>query len=102
MIPNFEIKKATIKDSALILEFIKELAEYEKLLHEVVATEDILKQTLFGADSRAEVIIGYHEKKPVSFALYFYNFSTFLGRPGIYIEDLFVKPESRGMGIRLE
>jgi GNAT superfamily N-acetyltransferase len=95
----FTIKKATIEDVSLILYFIKELAEYEKLSHEVVATEDTLKETLFGKQSHAEVIIGYLNHVPISFALYFYNFSTFLGRPGIYLEDLFVKPEARGKGV---
>lgn len=102
MIDNFEIKTATIQDVPLILSFIKELAEYEKLLHEVVATEAILKETLFGDKTHAEVVIGYLKSVPVSFALYFHNFSTFLGRPGIYLEDLFVKPEARGLGIGQE
>lgn len=96
---KLEIKSATIEDVPLILEFIKALAEYEKLLHEVVATEEILKETLFGKHTHAEVVIGYFDDKPVSFALFFHNFSTFLGRPGIYLEDLFVKPEARGFGI---
>jgi GNAT superfamily N-acetyltransferase len=96
---KFEIKKAESKDVPLILSFIKELAEYEKLIHEVVATETILQETLFGEHPHAEVIIGYLDQKPVSFALYFHNFSTFLGRPGIYLEDLYVKPEARGKGI---
>lgn len=96
---KFEIKRAESADVPLILSFIKELAEYEKLLHEVVATEAILQETLFGEHSHAEVIIGYLDHKPVSFALYFHNFSTFLGRPGIYLEDLYVKPEARGKGI---
>jgi GNAT superfamily N-acetyltransferase len=96
---QFEIKPATIDDVPLILSFIKELAAYEKLIHEVVATEDILRETLFSEDTNAKVIIGYLDQVPVSFALYFYNFSTFLGRPGIYLEDLFVKPEARGNGI---
>jgi GNAT superfamily N-acetyltransferase len=95
----FEIKPATIEDVPLILSFIKELAEYEKLLHEVVATENILKETLFGNQVHTEVIIGYLDGVPVCFALYFHNFSTFLGHPGIYLEDLFVKPEARGNGI---
>ncbi len=95
----FEIKAATAQDVPLILSFIKELADYEKLAHEVVATEDILKETLFGDQAHAEVIIGYLNQAPVSFALYFHNFSTFLGRPGIYLEDLFVKPETRSKGI---
>ena len=96
---SFEIKTATVQDVPLILSFIKELAEYEKLLHEVVATEDILKETLFCKKAHAEVIIGYLDHQPVSFALYFHNFSTFLGRPGIYLEDLFVRPAARGKGI---
>lgn len=96
---NFEIKFATHKDIPLILSFIKELAEYEKLSHEVVATEEILSETLFGEKNHAEVIIGYLDNQPVSFALFFHNFSTFLGRPGIYLEDLFVKPIARGQGI---
>ncbi len=95
----FEIKPATVDDTPLILSFIKKLAEYEKLLHEVVATENILKETLFGKHAHAEVSIGYLNHVPISFALYFHNFSTFLGRPGIYLEDLFVKPEARGKGI---
>lgn len=96
---DFEIKQASIEDVPLILSFIKELAEYEKLLHEVVANEELLKETLFGNDAHAKVVLGYLNSKPVSFALYFYNFSTFLGRSGIYLEDLFVKPEARGKGI---
>lgn len=95
----FEIKPATISDVPLILSFIKDLADYEKLLHEVVATEDILKETLFGEKAHAEVIIGYLDSVPISFALFFHNFSTFLGRPGIYLEDLFVEPVARGKGI---
>jgi len=95
----FIIKKATIDDVSLILSFIKELAQYEKLLHEVVATESLLQETLFGDKAHAEVIIGYLNDSPVSFALFFHNFSTFLGRPGLYLEDLYVKPEARGLGI---
>ncbi len=96
---NIKIRFAQPDDVPLILEFIKELAEYEQLLHEVVATEETLKETLFGSKSHAEVIIGYLDEKPVSFALFFHNFSTFLGKPGIYLEDLYVKPEARGQGI---
>lgn len=95
----FEIKQAAVSDVPLILSFIKELAEYEKLQHEVVATEDTLRETLFGNKAYAEVIIGYFNTVPVSFALFFHNYSTFFGRPGIYLEDLFVKPEMRGKGI---
>ncbi|MCE0721774.1 GNAT family N-acetyltransferase [Legionella resiliens] len=94
-----KIRFATASDTPLILEFIKELAEYERLLHEVVATEEQLLKTLFGSKAYAEVIIGYLEKKPVSFALFFHNYSTFLAKPGLYLEDLYVKPEARGQGI---
>jgi len=98
-IPGFVIREATVEDVPLILNFIRELADYEKLLHEVVATEETLCETLFGNRRVAEVVIGYLDGHPVSFALFFHNFSTFLGRPGIYLEDLFVKPEMRGKGI---
>ena len=96
---NVEIKPAREEDVPVILAFIKELAEYERLSHTVVATEDILRQFLFEENRGAEVVIGYYEEKPVGFALFFHNFSTFLGRPGLYLEDLYVKPESRGKGI---
>lgn len=99
MSASFQIKFATIDDVPLILSFIKELADYEKLAHEVVATEEGLRETLFGSKAYAEVILGYLHKKPVSFALFFHNYSTFLGKPGIYLEDLFVQPHARGMGI---
>lgn len=85
-------------DTALILEFIKELADYEKMLDEVIATEELLKDWLFG-QKKAEVIFALADGKEVGFALFFHNFSTFLGRAGIYLEDLFVKPEYRGKGI---
>lgn len=99
---NLEIKFATAKDVPVILSFIKELARYEKLFDEVEATEEILRETLFGEKAYAEVIIAYLNNEPVGFALFFHNFSTFLGRPGIYLEDLFVKPEARGKGIGKE
>ena len=95
---NFVLRFASSDDTVLILDFIRELAEYEKMLKEVVADENTLKEFLFGKKV-AEVIIGEYDSEPVSFALFFHNFSTFLGRPGIYIEDLFVKPEIRGKGI---
>jgi GNAT superfamily N-acetyltransferase len=98
-LPGFQIKMAEPEDTPLLLSFIKELAEYEKLSHEVVADEATLRQSLFGERRVAEVIIGLFEEKPVGFALYFHNFSTFLGRPGVYIEDIYVKPEMRGRGI---
>lgn len=98
-IPSFRIRQASAEDVPLILEFIRELAEYEELSHEVVATEDVLRETLFGDRKVAEVILGYFGGKPVSFALFFHNFSTFLGLPGIYLEDLYVRPDMRGRGI---
>ena len=97
-IPGFELRFAEASDVPLVLTFIRELAGYEKLLHEVVATEEILRDTLFGPRRVAEVILGFYEQKPVSFAIFFHNYSTFLGRPGLYLEDLFVKLEMRGKG----
>ena len=96
--PFFTIKKAKKTDVPLILEFIKALADYEKLSEMVVATEALLEETLFGERTVAEVIIGYEEDEPAAFALFFHNYSTFLGMPGIYLEDLFVKPEFRRKG----
>lgn len=92
------IREATPKDVPLVLEFICALAEYENLRHEVVATEDILAETLFGDNPKAFAIFIEEKGKTVGFALYFYNFSTFLGQPGIYVEDLYVQPEHRGKG----
>lgn len=83
----------------LILNFIRKLAEYEKLLDEVVADEETLRESLFGPDPAAKVIFAYVEERPVGFAVYFHNFSTFAGRAGIYLEDLFVEPAYRGRGI---
>ena len=97
-IKNFKLRFAEEKDVSLILGFIKELADYEKLLHEVVATESILKESLFERKF-AEVIIGEYEGEPIGFALFFHNFSTFIGRPGLYLEDLYIKPEMRGKGL---
>ena len=96
---NLNIRKASAEDVPLILKFIKELSVYEKISKEVVATEDILRETLFGDKSYAQVLIAEIEGKPVGYALYFYNFSTFVGRPGLYIEDVFVSEEYRGKGI---
>ena len=98
-IEHLRIEKAGERDTALILSLIKELAEYERLSHAVVATEDLLREVLFGERAAAEVLIGYYKDAPVSFALFFHNVSTFLGRRGIYLEDLYVKPEARGKGI---
>lgn len=99
MSTSVEIRNATIEDVPLILEFIKGLAEYEKLAHEVTATEEILRKTLFGSRPAAEVVTCHCEGAPAGFALFFHNYSTFLGKPGIYLEDLFVKPEFRGKGL---
>jgi GNAT superfamily N-acetyltransferase len=96
---KFYIRFATEQDVDLILTFIKELAEYEKLLNEVVATPEILRKSLFGPRKNAEVILIHYHNEPVGFALFFHNFSTFLGKPGIYIEDLYVKQELRGKGL---
>jgi GNAT superfamily N-acetyltransferase len=96
---GLQIHEATRKDVPLILSFIKGLAEYERLSREVVANEKILRQTLFGKRSYAEVVIARYRGKPAGFALFFHNYSTFLSRPGIYLEDLFVWPEYRNKGI---
>ena len=95
---EFVIRDTTVEDSELILDFIKELAEYEQLSHEVVATIETLRETLFGEKAYAEVIIGEFEGIPVGYALFFHNFSTFTGRPGIYLEDIYVNKEMRGKG----
>lgn len=91
------IQEATEKDLALILSFIKELADYEHLSDQVTATEEILHQWLF-VENKAKVVIAYYEHQPVGFALYFYNFSTFLGKAGIYLEDFYVRKEHRKKG----
>lgn len=97
-IAGLKLRFAEPEDTKLILSLIKELAEYEKLLPEVVADEAVLRESLFERRA-AEVIIGEYEGNPVSYSLFFHNFSTFLGRPGIFIEDLYVKPAMRGRGI---
>jgi len=98
-IEDFQIRKAEKSDVPLVLEFIMKLAAYEKLSHEVVATETELERYLFGQEKVAEVVLGFYRDTPVGFALYFFNFSTFLARPGIYLEDLYVLEEYRGKGI---
>ena len=100
--PDLHIRFAVAADVGLILEFIRGLADYEKLAHEVVADEDGLSRSLFGAPPVAEVLIAELRGEPAGFALFFRSFSTFLGKPGIYLEDLFVKPEHRGQGIGRE
>jgi len=93
------IRTASVADAGLILEFIRELALYEKLSAEVVATEALLRDTLFGPGATAEVLIAEASGGTAGFALFFHNYSTFLARPGIYLEDLFVRQEFRGRGI---
>jgi GNAT superfamily N-acetyltransferase len=93
------IRAATPADVALIFAFIKELAEYEKLGHEILATESQIRATLFGERPVSEVVIASLDGTAVGFALFFPNYSTFLGRPGLYLEDLFVRPEARKLGI---
>jgi len=97
-LPDFKLRFATTNDVSLILGFIKELADYENMSADVVATEEILRESLFERNI-AEVIIGEYKNEPIGFALFFHNFSTFLGKPGIFLEDLYVQPEMRGKGI---
>ena len=94
-----DIQKAEVKDVPLILELIQGLAEYERLRDSCIATEEKLKDTLFSANPAAEVIIARLDGEPMGFALFFHNYSTFLAQRGIYLEDLFVKPEARGKGV---
>jgi GNAT superfamily N-acetyltransferase len=95
---GLRIQKATVDDVALILRFIRELAEYEKLLDRVTTTEETVRETLFGPQPAAEALLAYEQNDPVGFAIYFFNYSTFIGRRGLYLEDLFVRPEVRGKG----
>jgi GNAT superfamily N-acetyltransferase len=97
-IEGFTIRHAEEKDTPLILWSIKELAVYEKLIHVCVATEELIRTHLFGEKPMAEVVIGEDQGNPVGFALFFNSFSTFLGKPGIYMEDLYVVTEERGKG----
>ena len=94
----FSIRSATAEDVATVLRLIRALADYEKLAHEVVATEDSLQEALFSAKPDAECVIAREGERPVGFALFFNNFSTFRGRRGLYLEDLFVEPDCRGKG----
>ena len=93
------IESASERDIPVILKFIRDLAEYEKLSHLVVATQESVRQNIFGPNPVAEVLIAYWNDQAVGFALFLRNFSTFLGQVGIYLEDLFVEPEHRGKGI---
>lgn len=98
---SLDLRPATAADIPLILGFIRGLAEYEKLLHEVEATEDRLRAALFPVQGRApaECVLAFVDREAAGFALFFTNFSTFLGKPGLYLEDLFVRPEHRGRGV---
>jgi GNAT superfamily N-acetyltransferase len=98
---DIRIAPAVEADVPVILEMIRGLAEYEKLLHIVAATEDQLRRTLFGERPAAEVLLAYWNGEPIGFALFFPNYSTFLAQPGIYLEDLYVKPHARGKGAGL-
>jgi GNAT superfamily N-acetyltransferase len=93
----FTIRFSKEEDIDHILKFIKELAEYEELLDQVVATKEVLYKSLF-VEKSAEVIIGEYDGEPIGFALFFHNFSTFLGKSGLYLEDLYIRPEFRGTG----
>lgn len=94
-----EIRRATIDDVPLLLRLIRELAEYEKLSHAATGTEELLRRHLFGQRPSAEAVIGTIDGTPLGFALYFQSFSTFLCKPGIYLEDIYVRPEARGKGL---
>jgi len=100
---TLSIRSAVEADAATILALIKELADYEHLTHEVVATREDIHRALFGPHPFAEALVGEYEGTAISFALFFYNFSTFIGKPGIYLEDLYVKPQyrRRGFGRRM-
>lgn len=95
---NIEIREATVEDSSLILRFVTELAIYEKAEHEVKATQADIQESLFGTDSKTRAVICNIDSKPVGFAVYFFNYSTWLGKHGLYLEDLYVAPECRGLG----
>ena len=95
---DFNIRPARVEDVPIILQLIRDLAAYERAPDEVVATKEQLVDVLFGERPVAEVLLAFEAESPVGFAVYFYNFSTWLGRPGLYLEDLFVKPEKRGKG----
>jgi GNAT superfamily N-acetyltransferase len=97
--PDIILHFASEDDVPIIFNFIKSLAEYEKLSQDVTATESLLRSKLFGEKKYAEVIIAEYKNKPAGFALFFHNFSTFVGKPGIYLEDLFIDPHLRGKGI---
>ncbi len=98
-IAGLELRFAEPGDCQLVLEFIRELAEYEGLAQEVVASQDMLDRSLFGPRPAAEVVLAFLDGEAVGFAVFFHNFSTFLGQAGLYLEDLFVRPAARGKGV---
>lgn len=102
MTTQFLIRPAQPSDVAAILEMVRELAEYEKLSHMVVATEEMLHEALFGAKPHCEALVGCEDNVPVGFALFYHNFSTFLGKAGLHLEDLYVKPAYRSFGLGRE
>ena len=95
---RFQIRSAHVEDVPIILQLIRDLATYERARNEVTATEEQLVDVLFGERPAAEVLLAFEEQSPVGFAVFFHNFSTWLGQPGLYLEDLFVKPDKRGKG----
>jgi GNAT superfamily N-acetyltransferase len=95
---DFAIRSARVEDVPIVLQLIRDLATYERAPNEVAATEEQLVDVLFGEKPAAEVLLAFEKDTPVGFAVFFHNFSTWLGRPGLYLEDLFVKPEKRGRG----
>jgi GNAT superfamily N-acetyltransferase len=97
--PSFQIRKATEPDVPLVHAFIRKLAEYERLSHQVASTEEHLRDALFGPRPVIETLLAYFADEPVGFALYFETYSTFRGRRGVFLEDLFVEPAHRGQGI---
>lgn len=99
MTESITIRPATVEDLPTILAFIRKLADYERLAHQVEATEDVLRVSLFDQKPRAEVLLAFIGEEAAGFALFFHNFSTFVGRPGLYLEDIFVDEEFRGRGI---
>ncbi|TFB13985.1 GNAT family N-acetyltransferase [Candidatus Marinimicrobia bacterium MT.SAG.4] len=95
---KFEIREAIEADIPLVLHFIKELAEYEKLSHIVEADIETLRESMFGESANSKALLAYYEREPVGFAVYFYNFSSFVGRRGLYLEDLYIDPTMRSKG----
>ncbi len=95
---HIEIRKATAEDAALILKFVTELATYEKAANQVVATTSDIRASLFGASSTTHALICQADAEPIGYAVYFYNYSTWLGKSGLYLEDLYISPEHRGAG----